>query len=344
MDRPLRIALVGALDRGLDDAFAGLARRPLVVRVADLFQAAQELDRELPDLLAVASPPTAELEQLAGGLRLWRSLHTSCGVLLLGPAAREVELAGFAERVQATFVALPARPRDLAAAVDTALLGAGRPRPEAYLDLVHGIADEVNNPLQFLMGYLQLVQLSLDPVTGRDLLDQVEAAIEGARRVQAVVDRLRAVEDAATGPRRHEYCDLAALLDAALHSGPTLVVVREPEPGPFVVLGDPDALGPAIAGLAAAATALRAADVELHFVLTRLDGRIRLRLSLRGEALSDWSLPRSFEPYAIHRCLRGSAHGLALFHAQTVAHAHGGSASARRLPDGSVALDFELPS
>lgn len=344
MERPLRIALVGAFERSLTDAVEALARRPSVDHAADLFVAARTFAAAPPDLLVLAAPETAALDEFAGALRLWRSMHEGTAVLLAGPAAREVELAGFAERQQVSFLPLPARPRELAAAVDRALQRSDRPRAEVYLDLVHGIADEVNNPLQFLMGYLQLVQLSLDPVTGKDLLDQIEAAQDGARQVQRVVDRLRAVETAANGPRRHEFVDLARSLREALGDETRIPVVREPEAGAFVVAVDPDLFGPALADLVAAARALRAADVDLFVSLTRLDGRVRLRLHLRGEALADWSLPRSFEPYALNRVLRGSAHGLALFHAQTAVHAHGGSASARRLPDGAVALDFELPS
>lgn len=344
MERPLRIALVGAFERSLHDAVAALARRPEVATAPDLFAAAREWKDEPPGLLLLAAPATAQLDEFAGALRLWRSLRPAVAVLLAGPAAREVELSAFAERQELAFLPLPARPRELAAAVDRALERSDRPRPEVYLDLVHGIADEVNNPLQFLMGYLQLVQLSLDPVSGKDLLDQVEAALDGARQVQRVVDRLRAVETAANGPRRHEFVDLARALRTALADETRIAVVHEPEPGSFVVAVDPDLWLPALADLAAAARALRAADVDLHFVLTRLEGRVRVRLSLRGEALSDWNLPRSFEPYALNRVLRGSAHGLALFHAQTAAHAHGGGASARRLPDGSLALDFDLPS
>lgn len=344
MDRPLRIALVGTFGRGFEEAVAALARRPHVLLASDLLTAARDLAAEPADLVLLLAPATAGLEEFAGALRLWRSLLPATAVLLAGPAAREVELQAFADRLAIGFLSLPPSPRALAAAVDRALAATDRPRPEVYLDLVHGIADEVNNPLQFLMGYLQLVQLTLDPDTGRDLLDQVQSAVQGAQQVQRVVERLRAVETAANGPRRHEVVDLHGTIARALGENACIAVVREPEPGPFAVIGDPDLLEPAFADLAAAAMALRAADVDLHVVLTRLDGRVRLRFSMRGEPVADWNLPRSFEPYALSRVLRGSAHGLALFHAQTVAHAHGGSASARRLPDGAVALDFELPS
>ena len=69
----------------------------------------------------------------------------------------------------------------------------------------------------------------------------------------------------------------------------------------------------------------------------------RIRIEAGGLRLGDWQLPKAFDPYSLQRVLRGTPHGLSLFLAQTVVHAHGGAATARRRPDGTVLLDLLLP-
>ena len=82
----------------------------------------------------------------------------------------------------------------------------------------------------------------------------------------------------------------------------------------------------------------------MHFVLSRLQAAVRLRLQITGAGLEDWRLPRTFEPYYLNRLLRGSSQGLSLFLVQTAVHGHRGQATARRLPDASLALDLSLPT
>jgi hypothetical protein len=91
------------------------------------------------------------------------------------------------------------------------------------------------------------------------------------------------------------------------------------------------------------AAELHSVGCQVHFQLARLEGALRLRMALRGPGLEDWRLPRTFEPYYLNRLLRGSSQGLSLFVVQTAVHAHGGQATARRLPDGSLAVDLLLP-
>ncbi|MEQ1633145.1 MAG: histidine kinase dimerization/phospho-acceptor domain-containing protein, partial [Planctomycetota bacterium] len=260
---------------------------------------------------------------------------------------REVELAALRERTGASWLALPHTPLDLARAVDHALNGGDRPRTEVFLDLVHGIADEINNPLQFVLGYLQLLQLQLEGDQYQDARDHIAAALDGGQRIAGTVERLTRIERAAAGARRHERFDLRTALESALAVSaagrPLPSIVREPAKGSFVVQGDAEILDPALHALAAAAFEFEQHGGSVHFVLTRIDHAVRLRMALRGEGFADWQLPRTWEPYYLCRVLRGSTQGLALFLVQTAIHAHRGQATARRLPDGAVAIDLELP-
>ena len=80
-----------------------------------------------------------------------------------------------------------------------------------------------------------------------------------------------------------------------------------------------------------------------HLRLDATESARRLRVVARGQGLATWRLPNTFEPFYPQRLIRGHSHGLGLFLAQTVIHAHRGQATVRRHPDGSLQLDFLLP-
>lgn len=345
MDQPVRIALANLAEPRLADELRTLPIRTEVHLAGDLYEGTERLLAVRPDLLFVGVETSAHGEgDLHGALRLLHHLLPATAVILVAPATREVALRALAERTGARLLPTPYLPGELMSAIDHALRAADRPRDEVFLDLARGFADEINNPLLFLMGHLQLLQLQLDPAA-KDLRDQLDSALAGAARIHATVDRIRLLARAAAGPRQSAPFDLFAELAAACarHLGDAPpVLLREPEHGPFRIVADAELLQPALDLLVRVAGELRALGCGAHFVLTRLDGAIRLRLSLTGAGLEDWRLPRSFEPYYLNRLLRGSSHGLSLFLVQTAVHAHRGLATARRQPDGAVAIDLQL--
>lgn len=347
MDRPVRIGLVGDDDRRLLADLKALPRPLEVTSFRSVFEDTEALVAFRADLLLVQLDESTNLDELAGALRFLKSLCPMQALVLGCDASREVELAALRERTGASWLALPHTPLDLARAVDHALNGGDRPRTEVFLDLVHGIADEINNPLQFVLGYLQLLQLQLEGDQYQDARDHIAAALDGGQRIAGTVERLTRIERAAAGARRHERFDLRTALESALAVSaagrPLPSIVREPAKGSFVVQGDAEILDPALHALAAAAFEFEQHGGSVHFVLTRIDHAVRLRMALRGEGFADWQLPRTWEPYYLCRVLRGSTQGLALFLVQTAIHAHRGQATARRLPDGAVAIDLELP-
>jgi len=347
MDKPVRIGIAGVDDRRLPAELHALPLRPEVHVFPSLYEGTGPLVALQPDVLFIGiDEDHAAAADLVGALRLLRALLPSLSVVAVAPAAREVPLRDLCARTGALLLVTPFQPRDLASTLDHALAAADRPRDEVFLDLARGFADEINNPLLFLMGHLQLLQLQADPEGQKDQLDQLASALAGASRIQATVDRIRLLAQAASGPRQHERIDLFAEVSAAIARHVTLLplpaIVREPDDARFEVDGDGELLRPALDLLVRVAAEMHALGCGIHFVLTRLEAGLRLRLSLLGPGLEDWRLPRTFEPYYLNRLLRGSSQGLSLFLVQTAVHSHRGLATARRLPDGSLAIDLVL--
>jgi two-component system NtrC family sensor kinase len=241
---------------------------------------------------------------------------------------------------------VPDAPGQLAAVLEQARLGGNRPRPEVFHDLARGVADEINNPLMFVAGHLQLLRGSLDPNADAGRRDQLDSALAGVQRIQTGVDRLRLVAEAAHGPARHDPVDLAGLLTtavAARSSGREHATLSIAD-GPHLVSGDPEQLRAAVLGLLQFADDLAVLGAHSRVQLDALPAGRRLRVEASGSELANWQLPHSFEPFYPSRALRSPGLGLGLFLAQTVFLGHRGQATVQRLRDGTVQFDFVLPA
>ncbi|MCA8951277.1 MAG: HAMP domain-containing histidine kinase, partial [Planctomycetes bacterium] len=206
--------MVGPVHERLIGDLRGLPLQPEVRAFESLHRGGEELQRFRPDVLLVQLGPRPAED--IGALRLLRNLWSDVGVVLVTDLAGEIETTALAQRVGAHRLVYPDRPGELAATIEQARHGADGGRGGAFHDLAHGMADEINNPLQSVSGQLQLLHADLDPTTQRARRDQVRAALEGVQRIQATVDRLRLVTGAANGPRHREPVDLASLLQAHL--------------------------------------------------------------------------------------------------------------------------------
>lgn len=343
MDRPARIAVVGPVDERLVGDLRQLPLRPEVRASRGLIVDSESLLRFQPDVLLIAfdDEPSEEV----GALRLLRQLWPGVAVVVVVAPAHEVAIAPLARQLNALLLVYPDTPGQLAAILEQARLGGDRPRADTFVDLARGIADEVNNPLMFVSGYLQLLRTNLQ-APERDRRDQTEAALAGVARIVASVDRLRLLADAANGPSARVDVDLTALLAEPLPQKPAgeaaaEVVVGD---GPHVVRGDREHLLSMVQSLRQFADELAAAGATTQLRLDALGDARRLRLVATGKLLATWQLPHSFEPYYPARVLRWQSTGLGLFLAQTVALAHRGQAVAHRLADGGLQIDFVLPA
>ncbi len=342
MERAARIAVVGPVPDQLVADLRSLPLRPEVRTFTSLYGDTEQMARFEPDLLITAL--RNESEEI-GALKLLHSLWPTVGVALVTDAESELARGPIAARIGAHLLVYPEKPGHLAAAIEHALQGSDRPRADVFLDLAHGIADEINNPLLFVSGHLQLLRASFDPQMERDRRDQIGAALEGVQRIQASVDRLRLLSQAANGPKRPVPVDLAALLAREVQaSPPSPAAAIELPPRPCVVHGDAEHLATALQALVRFRDDLAMMGTPTSLSLSAEEHAVRLRLLASGRGLASWRLPHTFEPYYPNRILRGQGHGLSLFVAQTVVLGHRGQATARRLADGSLQFDFVLPA
>jgi len=344
MERPVRIAVVGPADARLVGELRQLPLRPDVRPLTSLVGDSEALMRLQPDLLLVAFGDA--IDEDVGAVRLLQRLWPQLGVAVVAPPERELALGQVANRLAARLLVFPDAPGQLAAVIEQVLHGGDRPKPELFVDIAHGLADEINNPLMFVSGHLQLLRASFDPNHDRDRRDQVDAALQGLTRIQTSVDRLRLLSQAADGPRRRGPVDIAELIaDAIRTRAPDgeRATVNMP-PGPHAVDGDREQLALAMTAIVRFADELAAMDTDCHVELEAIENAHRLRLVARGPGLRSWKLPNTFEPFYPQRILRGQHHGLGLFLAQTVVLGHRGQATVRRLPDSALQFDFLLPS
>ena len=342
----MRIGLVNLEDAQVLQALRSLPVHPRTQSFANLYDDIGSIVEAQPDVLLVGTDHTDR--DLAGALRLLRGLLPKVPVVVVAPMVREVEFAPICQRSGTHLLLTPLRPGALASALEQALGDSDRPAPEVFLDLARGFADEVNNPLMFLVGHLQLMLVDLVAEDDEDQRDKIRAALDGAERIGNIVEQIRQLARAAEGPVQQLPIDLAAMFGEALarqeHSGDRPAIVEEPPNAEFQVSGDADLLREALERFARVGLGLQDLGCQVHFLLTQMQGGIRLRMQVFGAKLANWRLPHTYEPYYLNRLSGDSSHGLSLFFAQTTVHGHGGQATARRMPDGSVVLDLQLPS
>ena len=345
MERAVRIAVVGPVDDRLAGDLRALPLHPEVRVSASLCGDSEALSRFQPDVLVIAFEPAAAEE--IGALRLLRNLWPALAVVLVCRTEDELANTPLASRLHARLATYPSSPGELADAIEQARQHSDRPHADAFVDLARGIADEINNPLMFGSGHLQLLRATFEAASDRDRRDQIAAAQDGLQSIASSVDRLRQLSQAANGPRRREAVDLAALVDAAVaareNKEPPLATIA-PAQAPHLVQGDPEHLQTAIAAVVQFADDLARLGAESQLLLEALPGGHRLRLVAAGQGLASWQLPHTFEPYYPMRALRGHGYGLGLFLAQTVVLGHRGQATVRRQHDGSLQFDFALPA
>ncbi|MCK5941942.1 MAG: HAMP domain-containing histidine kinase, partial [Planctomycetes bacterium] len=288
MDRPVRIAVVGQVDERLVGDLRQLPLRPEVRPLNSVVGDTEALMRFQPDMLLVRFGEQPDED--VGAVRLLQRLWPALTVGVVTDTDGEVAMGPLANRLSARLIVYPDAPGQLAAVLEQMLLGGDRPRPELFVDLAHGLADEINNPLMFVSGHLQLLRGQFDPRSEVDRRDQVDAALAGLGRIQAAVDRLRLLSQAAGGPRTRTQVDLAALIaNAVAERAPGMPTSTVSMPsGEQVVEGDRDQLTLAMTAIVQFADELAALVPHCHLQLEATESARRLRLVARGPGLATW--------------------------------------------------------
>jgi signal transduction histidine kinase len=344
MDRPVRIAVVGPVDERLVGDLRQLPLRPEVRPMTSLIGDTELLMNFQPDVLFVQFENEAGED--IGAIRLLQRMWPALRIAVVTTADKEVEMGPVATRISAGLAVYPNVPGQLAAILEQMVHGGERPHPELFVDLAHGLADELNNPLMFVSGHLQLLRASLGSHEDPNRRDQVDAALNGLKRIQTTVNRLCSLSEAANGPGHKEPVDIAALVTRAVSErspNATAATITMPS-GPQLCEGDREQLNLAVAAIVVFADELAQIAASSHLQLDSMTASIRLRVAARGQGLATWQLSNTFEPFYPQRLMRGQSHGLGLFLAQTVVLGHRGQATVRRLADGTLQLDFLLPT
>lgn len=343
-----RIALVsdrdGELYRALRASFAG-ARLEVFEDAARSFEAIRTL---APAILVHGAP---EDQEELGVLRVLRAALPGTALVLAAHREHELVAARHAERLGARLLLAPFTQAGLAAAIAAARRGPDLPGPDAHLDLLRGIADEINNPLLAAGGQLQLAECLLEPRRDADALARLRAARAELDRIARSIQRIALL--ARVRGLRHPLpaFDLVAALDElfaepefAARAADRFVRAADLHAGEAIppIAADRDSL-PSALRLFLEASAALAGRTPAALTLQGTPESVRLVVRIESDAARALAPQDAFEPYHLARVLRGTPHGLALFLVQSVVHAHGGAALAEREPGLGLVLRLELP-
>ncbi|MCB9716477.1 MAG: response regulator [Myxococcales bacterium] len=211
--------------------------------------------------------------------------------------------------------------------------------------LAAGVAHELNNPLAYVMGNLELLQQALLSPPGDDaeLLAMIEEALQGARRMRGITQDLR------TFSRPHaeamEAVDPRAVMDSALRMAATEIrhragLCRDYEEVP-AVFADPGKLGQVFLNLVVnAVQALPVGEAAQHEILVRTttdaEGWAVVEVSDTGPGIPRHLAARIFEPFVTTKP-RGEGTGLGLSICHNIVTSLGGRISMEpRLPHGTT--------
>jgi len=191
--------------------------------------------------------------------------------------------------------------------------------------LVAGVAHEINNPLMYIEGHLELALAELDETEPdrAQLKEAIGIALNGARRIEFISKGLRAV--ARSAPARQEPVrlnqvveEVANLLRAALP--PNVALVVDVDPADPVVQGDPSELHQVVVNLARnAIEAVAPAGGHVALTTRDRDGVAEIEVSDDGPGVPPEARAKLFTPFYTTKA-EGTGLGLAITHSLVQAH------------------------
>lgn len=329
------------VSRTADALVRDLQSLPFVARVesfADLFAEAPVLHAFAPKL--ILAEPGADLARELGALQLLLRMLPDARLLLVADQDTREQLA---EAPDPDLNLLPAdySPVDLQTQVRKLIETSPSESGETYLGFAQGICDEINNPLMFASGHLQLLHGQLDPEQDAKALSQVRAVQDGLRRINETMLKVTHMARASRLDRKIESFSLEMLVRSCreLCTDHDLEVKFEglEELPPMQLSGDRELLARGLLHLCQVGQELSGTP-EQSIVLRLEMARDILQIRMRVEhaRLHDWELPKAFEPYHLNAIMGGTTLGLNLFLVRLVARAHSGDAIARRIADQAV--------
>ncbi|MBL8914533.1 MAG: hybrid sensor histidine kinase/response regulator [Archangium sp.] len=217
-----------------------------------------------------------------------------------------------------------------------------------------GVAHEINNPLAFVIGNLNVVRSVLAPLPSipnvdlPDLKDAVNEALEGAERMRQIVSSLKPFSRVDEGHRGH--CDIARILQASVNMAKNELrqrarVVTDIRAVP-PVMGNEAKLSQVFLNLlinAAQAMPDHQASKHLVTVATREEaGHVIATVIDTGSGIAPEVLPRIFDPFFSTKQI-GQGAGLGLFVSLGIVKETGGTISVQSKPGAGSTFTVRLP-
>jgi signal transduction histidine kinase len=215
-------------------------------------------------------------------------------------------------------------------------------------EFVANASHQLRTPLTSIRGYLEALSDGTADTPERQARC-IAVALDQVALFQTLVDQLLELSKLQSRPRPLEFrpVSLAEVAERArTHMLPQaqrqgVALLRRVEGRPPLVAGDADMLLQAVQNMVDNAIRVSAAGGEVSVAVSRLNGRVELRVEDRGPGLPDVEPGLLWERF--YSGTGNGAAGLGLAIAREIAEAHGGTVFARQREGGGAVFGFTVP-
>jgi C4-dicarboxylate-specific signal transduction histidine kinase len=212
--------------------------------------------------------------------------------------------------------------------------------------LVSGVAHELNNPLQAILGFADLLQMRKDlPAAAQSDLALIQKESTRANAIIRNLSRFSRQQTADPSPVR--LCDVVTsvveLRQRRLDENQIQLIVEEPaDPWVLSVFAELQQVVLNLLINAEQAVMEMPEPRQITVIVGRVDDRARLEVRDSGPGVPPENEPKLFQPFFTTKPV-GQGTGLGLSVSYGIIQSHGGTIGYRRAPDGGSIFYFELP-